>query len=243
MSDAVTAPQSKTTSGPVARRLCSWTARVSTSLPLPVSPVRRTVTSLAASFSSIAKTAPIAGLTDTALPKRRTSSTGASVSTNRRVAPSTATTPGWRITSRIAAPPTKVPFVEPRSRRTTPTGVGSSSQCRRDTCGSITIRSTSVPLPMRSRRRLSGSRSTVPSGATTLTQRAGAAGSIRSICCVVSRRLGRERPVCLRIPVGGHRIPEGRATMANGVSHRGGQLTRIVRETNLAQARCGWHAC
>ncbi len=55
-SDSVNAPQFTATKGPV-RPLCSWTRRAASSLPVPVSPVIRTGTSLRASCPSRSNTA------------------------------------------------------------------------------------------------------------------------------------------------------------------------------------------
>ena len=154
---------------------------------MPVSPVSKIVTSAAASLSSIANTAAIAGAAEVAPPNRASAAVGASLSTNSRLPPITATTPGAKSASRIAAPPTSVPLVEPRSRNSTPAAVGSSSQCSRDTWGSATIRSASAPLPMRSRRRPRGCRTSAPSAPINPTQRAGSAVA-GSSCWVGWRR-------------------------------------------------------
>ena len=67
ISDATSAPQSTTTNGACLRRLCAWTARASTSLPVPVSPPISTVASVGAMRSSSPKISRIAGSVPTSI--------------------------------------------------------------------------------------------------------------------------------------------------------------------------------
>ncbi|MCZ7683050.1 MAG: hypothetical protein M5U28_31270 [Sandaracinaceae bacterium] len=92
------AAQSMATKGPRRRPPCSWSARAASSLPVPVSPSRSTVTSLFAASSSTAKTSRSARLSPTSSPKRRDwlggSSTGSgSGATRTKVRPSLSVAP------------------------------------------------------------------------------------------------------------------------------------------------------
>ena len=81
-----TAPQSKTTNGPRARGLASWIARASTSLPVPVSPISVSVTSLGARRSRSISTSTIAGDCATTAAERRRARGGASGAATGRTA-------------------------------------------------------------------------------------------------------------------------------------------------------------
>ena len=59
------AAQLTATSGPVARRLRAWTARATSSFPLPLSPVTRTVASVGATRATRSKTRCIGALSPT----------------------------------------------------------------------------------------------------------------------------------------------------------------------------------
>src|SRR5260370_23468385 len=69
------APQSITTNGPSRRALAQWIASADASLPVPVSPSRRTVASLAAAFPKVEKSARIVAELPTIEPKRIGSTT------------------------------------------------------------------------------------------------------------------------------------------------------------------------
>ena len=63
-------PQSTTTNGPRLRRLASWIARATTSLPVPVSPSMSTLSSVPAIFSSVENTRRMFGDAPTIEPNR-----------------------------------------------------------------------------------------------------------------------------------------------------------------------------
>ena len=56
---SVSAPQLTLMNGPIARLLSRWIARATSSLPVPLSPAMNTVVSLAATFSTVRRTASI----------------------------------------------------------------------------------------------------------------------------------------------------------------------------------------
>ena len=115
------APQSTATNGAARRDDAAWTARATSSLPVPVSPSTSTVTSALATRSSTANTSRIARDAPTSSPKRRawlgtTSSGWASGSMRSVVRPTRSVAPAPTSARSMREPSNQVPLVEPRSR-------------------------------------------------------------------------------------------------------------------------------
>ncbi|MFO0741185.1 MAG: hypothetical protein U0270_35120 [Labilithrix sp.] len=154
MSEYVTAPQSTTRNGFAARGEAPAIARARTSLPVPVSPSRRTVASVGAIRSSTPKMVRIGRLWPMAAPKLvfslgRRSTFWAAGRNAISTPPTLSTLPACTIASRIRVPSILVPFVDSRSRTWSPSGARMISQWWRETVSSERTRSLSLAVPMR----------------------------------------------------------------------------------------------
>ena len=148
-------PQSTVTSGCLARALDRCSASATRSLPAPVSPRTSTVLSEVASASSFSMSASIAA----ERPMSPKNSVGAlcgvvaspsTGSTRTRVRPSRTASPLDNTASTTRTPPTKVPFLEPRSR-TRRSSPSVNSQWMPETRSSVTMTSANWREPRRTR--------------------------------------------------------------------------------------------